>query len=79
MMNANLEQWIAQRLVWAALELMILFHIAASLSYSLRNGRLTSVPLRGDVGYLTEGLLHLRAFDSAPELLSDFWPRASCF
>ena len=53
-----------ENVVWWVLGLLVLFHTVASVSYSLRDGRLAVVPLYDDVGYLRDGLLRLKAFDS---------------
>jgi hypothetical protein len=52
-----------RRVIWAALGMLTLFHIVATLSYSLRRGRLSVVPYYDDVSYLLDALERLKAFD----------------
>lgn len=54
-----------RRLTWFVLGVLVFFHIGASLSYSLRKGRLAIVPLFDDSSYLVDGLQRLKAFDMA--------------
>jgi hypothetical protein len=53
-----------ERIAWSILGLLVVFHIVASVSHSLRDGRLAIVPLYDDVSYLADGLLRLQAFDT---------------
>ena len=51
------------RLVSCVLGALVLFHLAATLGYSARLGRLSIVPYYDDVTYLVDALDRLKAFD----------------
>src|SRR5436305_7008768 len=56
---------VLERLAWWILASVALFHIVATLAFSLRAGRLARVPFYDDVSYLLDGLGRLKAYDAA--------------
>ena len=52
-------------LAWSVLAVLALFHVLATLGYSLRAGPLSIVPLYDDLAYLLDALDRLKAFDGA--------------
>src|ERR1043166_3194068 len=56
---------LTEPLAWSVLAVLALFHVLATLGYSLRAGPLSIVPLYDDLAYLLDALDRLKAFDGA--------------
>jgi hypothetical protein len=63
-----------QKITWCAIAFVCGFHLIAVMSYLLREGRLSIVPIYDDVVYLTDGLQRLAALDRSgiAGFMSDF-------